>query len=137
MTDADKVATILSYALTGELTGVRRRNGAGADLQTKSRAFDSLGRLVAQTEPNSGTSRYAWDDGGRLSEPATRGVRHQPSVRRHGSPAREDYSPCEATHPAYTPPDLITGNGVEVAYTYDAYDAGQVSPALCSSTTLP
>jgi RHS repeat-associated protein len=40
----------------------------------------------------------------------------------------EDYSPCLASQPAYTSPNLATGEGLEAFYRYDAYEAEQVSP---------
>jgi RHS repeat-associated protein len=51
-----------------------------------------------------------------------------------GREVAEDYSPCLATHPPYTPPDLTTGDGTEAFYVYD--DA-TVDPDVASAGLSP
>ena len=41
----------------------------------------------------------------------------------------EDYSPCSPGQPAYTAPNLLTGEGTEVFNRYDTYEPGQTAPS--------
>ncbi|MBB3020769.1 RHS repeat-associated protein [Microvirga lupini] len=120
------VRTRLTYALTGELLKISRQQAGGSEQTVKTRSFDSMGRLVAQSEPNSGKWTYAWDNGGRLvgtSDPRGCGVNlHYDGMDRL---IGEDYSPCAAHHRTYSAPDQTTKAGFEVAYNYDAYEPGQ------------
>ena len=93
-------------------------------------AFDSLGRLMLNKEPNTGNNwRYVWDDAGRLvgtSDARGCGVNyHYDGLSRL---IGEDYSHCLTSQPAYTPPNFVTGKGFETFYRYDEYEADQVSP---------
>src|SRR5690606_2598507 len=100
--------------------------------------YDSLGRLVLNAEPNTSTGftsdynqdpstikawRYAYNDLGQLVGVSdSRGCGVNLFFDRASRPIAEDYSPCLDHHPAYTAPDLVTGNGTESFYTYDLPD---------------
>lgn len=111
----------LEYSSFGEL--IRRTRGGsapGARSATSSRVFDSRGLLVENDEPNTGQWRYVYDEAGRLagtSDPRGCGVNYY--YDRAGRGVGEDYSPCDAKHDGYSPPDRATGNGFEVLRTYD------------------
>jgi RHS repeat-associated protein len=97
--------------------------------------WDSFGRLVQNDEPN--TSRvsdkvgwgYTYDDSGRLvATTDARGCGKNIYYDTLGRVLAEDFSPCDASQPAYTPPDLTTGDGTEVFYRYDRYEPGHPPP---------
>jgi RHS repeat-associated protein len=110
-------------------------------------AYDTLGRMVLNVEPNStagfspdpstppGTFnawRYAYDDVGQLVGTSdARGCGENYTYDTAGRLTSEDYSPCRAEQAAYSAPDLAQRTGVEVLYTYDQADAslGTVSDA--------
>jgi RHS repeat-associated protein len=116
------VQTARSYTATGNLTTLSRSSGGST--VTQSMAYDSLGRMVENQEPNttSGTNdwRYAYNDSGELvgtSDPRGCGVNIAYDAA--GREISEDYSECEPNHVNYTPPQL-TGAGSEALYVYDA-----------------
>ena len=93
--------------------------------------WDSFGRLVQNDEPNtsrfSGSDRvgwgYAYDDSGRLvATTDARGCGKNIYYDALGRVLAADFSPCDASQPAYTPPDLTTGDGTEAFYRYDRYE---------------
>jgi YD repeat-containing protein len=62
---SDNIITSIKYDAAGEPSNVTRTYAGGAYQRTMT--FDSLGRLVANREPNTGMNwLYAWDDAGRL-----------------------------------------------------------------------
>lgn len=117
--------------------------------------YDSQGRMVLNVEPSTSTGfnpdpsadistikawRYAYDDAGELvgtSDARGCGVNFYYDAA--GRVLAEDYSPCEATHATYSPPDpdtgLVTGVGAEVFYTYDTLPAGLASISVCKEET--
>ncbi|MGH9472651.1 MAG: hypothetical protein ACRD1M_07890, partial [Terriglobales bacterium] len=52
--------TTYTYNATGEITGVSQNAQSGSP-QTRSFAFDALGRLTSETNPESGTTAYTFD----------------------------------------------------------------------------
>jgi RHS repeat-associated protein len=128
--------TQTTYWPTGEPTVIRRTRGMGDDV-VRWMQYDTLGRLVLNAEPNtsvgftttvgnlSGLSawRYAYDDDGDLVGTSdARGCGANYFYDAGGRILAEDYSPCLATHAAYSTPDLATGDGTEAFYVYDAPD---------------
>lgn len=99
--------------------------------------WDSFGRLVRNDEPNtshvSGTDTAAWgyayDNSGRLvATTDARGCGKNIYYDALGRILAEDFSPCDAGQPAYTPPNLTSGDGTEGFYRYDRYEPGQAQP---------
>jgi RHS repeat-associated protein len=122
------IVTTVEYEPTGEPSAITRTHANGT--YRREMAFDSLGRLMLNKEPNTGNNwRYVWDDAGRLvgtSDARGCGVNyHYDGLSRL---IGEDYSPCLTSQPVYTPPNFVTGKGFETFYRYDEYEADQVSP---------
>jgi len=124
---AEDIVTTAAYAPTGELQSVTRTH-AGTIYQ-RVMEFDMLGRLILNKEPNTGNNwRYVWDDSGRLvGSSDARGCGENLYYDGLSRVIGEDYSPCLASQPAYSTPNLATGEGLEVSYRYDTYEADQVS----------
>jgi RHS repeat-associated protein len=127
----DIVITDIAYLPTGEPTSFIQRHQVGLDTVTRTIFYDSLGRMVANLEPNTTTSNkwwiYAWDDAGRLVGTSdARGCGANVYYDGLSRPIATDLSPCKASHPFYTPPNLATGDGTEAFYSYDTYEAGQM-----------
>lgn len=124
----EDIITNVKYSPMGEPLAITRTH-AGASYQ-RTMEFDTLGRLMVNREPNTGNNwRYAWDGAGRLvgtSDARGCGVNfyYDGLDRLLG----EDYSPCLTSQPAYTAPNLRTGEGLEAFYRYDKYEPDQVSP---------
>ena len=118
---AGDLITTTSYTAAGERTAISQTYPGGT--YQRQMTWDTLGRMVAQTEPNTGTWQYAYDDNNELV--ATMDARGCGEVIYHdhlGRETAEDYSPCEgADAPRYTVPDLKTGDGTEVFFKYDGY----------------
>jgi RHS repeat-associated protein len=125
----NNIVTTVTYIPTGEPDTITRTDNAGSTYQRKM-VFDSLGRLMVNQEPNTGNNwRYVWDDAGRLVGTSdARGCGENFHYDGLGRLLGEDYSPCLASQPAYTAPNLATGEGLETFYRYDNYEADQVSP---------
>ena len=122
----DTVFTDNRYALTGELLSVTKWHQNGSEKTTRTFAYDSLGRLVRNDEPNAGTWRYAYDSRGWLVGTAdARGCGEDIAHDKLGRVVWEDYRPCQAHHEAYSPPSP-NGDGTEVFYVYDAPEAGEI-----------
>lgn len=101
--------------------------------------YDSLGRLTKNLEPNTAKEvegslrhwRYAFDDANRMVGTSdARGCGVNLYYDAFGRIQGEDYSPCLATQPVYTPPNPATGDGFEVWNRYDGYENGQVQSDL-------
>ncbi len=125
---ADDIVTTVSYDPGGEPVALTRTSAGSTYLRTME--YDTLGRLMVNREPNTGNNwRYVWDDAGRLVGTSdARGCGENFLYDGLDRLVGEDYSPCLASQVAYSAPDPATGAGLEVKYTYDAYEAGQVSP---------
>jgi RHS repeat-associated protein len=128
--------TQTTYQATGEVTMIRRTRGLGDDV-VRWIQYDSLGRMIVNAEPNTSVGftptpgnlsglqswRYAYDDNGDLVGTSdARGCGENYAYDAGGRILAEDYSPCLASHAAYSAPDLTTGDGTEVFYVYDALD---------------
>ena len=125
---ADTIVSTVKYDPMGEPVTITRTHAGGTYQRTME--FDTLGRLMANREPNTGNNwHYVWDDAGRLvgtSDARGCGVNfHHDGL---GRLIGEDYSPCLTAQAAYTSPNLATGEGLEAFYRYDTYEADQVSP---------
>lgn len=128
---------LAEYLPTGEPLRITQRRIGSPDVVRWFR-YDSLGRLVLNAEPNTSTGltsdfnqnpssikawRYAYNDLGQLVGVSdARGCGVNIFFDRASRPVAEDYSPCLAHHPAYTAPNLATGDGTEAFYRYDLPD---------------
>jgi RHS repeat-associated protein len=111
------------YTAAGEPTSVEEVSPSGT--YARQRNYDTLGRLVSQTEPNTGTWQYVYNDAGDLV--GTMDARRCGEVIYRdglGRTTAEDYSTCDPSQ-NYSAPDLTTGDGTESFYVYDAYGAVQ------------
>ncbi|MGC4087105.1 MAG: toxin TcdB middle/N-terminal domain-containing protein [Polyangiaceae bacterium] len=101
--------------------------------------YDTLGRLVLNVDPHTTGNftdnlsadatvspsglhawRYAYNDAGDLVGTSdARGCGVNYLYDGAGRLLVEDYSPCEAAHVPYSPPDLASYQGLEVFYQYD------------------
>jgi RHS repeat-associated protein len=126
-TSAGTLTTRVWFHPNGQLRTVQRQHN-GQVLYERHLQIDSLGRLARNEEPNTGADwRYVWDDAGRLV--GTSDARGCGKNLYYDGLARlvgEDYSPCLASQPAWSPPNLQTQDGLEVAYRYDSYEPGQM-----------
>lgn len=133
-----EVHTTTVYLPTGEPVQITRAR-AGAPAVTRWMAYDSLGRMVLNVEPNTSRGfvatptvppsslkawRYAYDDANELVGTSdARGCGENFHYDAAGRLVAEDVSPCEAHHVPYSPPNLTTGDGTEVFHHYDTPDA--------------
>lgn len=127
---AGYLLTLPTYAATGEVIGLEQLFPSGSYNRTMT--YDSLGRMVSQAEPNTGTWTYAYNDSGDLV--GIMDARGCGKVIYHdglGRTVAEDYSPCASSDPAWTytgPPNLTTGDNTEAFYVYDGF--GQLQTVL-------
>jgi RHS repeat-associated protein len=143
--EAGAATTVFDYRGTGEVTRIRRRlEGTPASEQyERTLSWDSFGRLVENREPNTSALRtingverfvtwlYVYDNAGRVVGTSdARGCGKDIYYDGLDRIIAEDYSPCLNTQPQYTAPNLITGDGTETYYVYDAYEPGQLSTAF-------
>ncbi len=130
---ADVMTTIAAYLPTGEVTSMTRSHTAGADTYTRSMTYDSLGRMVFNSEPNTsgkgkGGWTYAYDISGQIVGTSdARGCGVNMAYDGMGRVLSEDYSPCLNSQPTYTKPDNATGDGTEAWFHYDSEEAGQTT----------
>jgi len=111
--------TATAYQPTGEPISITQTFPGGT--YSRSMAYDSLGRLVLNQEPNSGTWTYAYNDRGELVGTSdARGCGENIFHDNLGRVVAEDYSPCDtSSQPPYTNPNLTTGDRTEVFNVYD------------------
>jgi len=116
------LTTSATYQATGEpLTITQTFPGAPGSGIVRAMTYDSLGRLVLNQEPNSGTWTYAYNDVGEMVGTSDgRGCGENIFRDAIGRVVAEDYSPCSPSQPAYTAPDTTTGAGTEAFNLYDA-----------------
>ncbi|MGH7297511.1 MAG: RHS repeat domain-containing protein [Polyangiaceae bacterium] len=120
---AGTLTTDAEYRATGEPVRMTLSR-QGATLYSRSMRYDSLGRLVFNSEPNTndggaGGWTYAYNDNGELVATSdARGCGENFLRDRLGRIVAEDYSPCESTQAPYTAPKQ-TGYGTEVLRVYD------------------
>jgi RHS repeat-associated protein len=116
--------TYLTYQATGEVQSVTQQSPIGSYSRTM--VYDSLGRLVQNTEPNVGTWTYAYDAEGHLVGAAdARGCGQNTFYDALGRVLARDYSPCTDTQDAYSAISGVGGStfpypGAEVSYSYDS-----------------
>ncbi len=113
------------YGSTGEAIQIQQTHTASADSLTRWIQYDSLGRRVANIEPNTGDAsnywRYAYDDDGEVVGTSdARGCGENLFYDGAGRLRAGDLSPCLDSQSDYTPPDTQLINGTEAAYLYDA-----------------
>lgn len=117
----DDVDTVITYSAANERIEIDQADNTNFVSRTMS--FDTLGRMVAQSEPNTGNWQYTYNDSGDLV--ALVDPRGCGKVVYHdalGRDVAEDYSPCTGSQsPPYSQPNLTTGDGTEVFNVYDAY----------------
>ena len=127
------MTTTYAYQPTGEPTTITQTFPGGS--YTRSMAYDSLGRMVLNTEPNSGGWTYAYNDHSELVGTSdARGCGMNLFHDHLGRLVAEDYSTCDPSQ-HYTTPDLTTGDGTELFNLYDrhsgflakSYDRAQVT----------
>ncbi len=117
--------------------------------------YDSLGRMTLNVEPDTSAGfngdpsadpstirawRYAYNDDGELIGTSdARGCGENYWYDAAGRLVAEDYSPCLSAQPAYSAPDLLSGDGTEVFNVYDAPSADEqsipnftIDSSLCS-----
>ncbi len=115
------IVTTMTYLATGEVSGVAQGS------YSRSVQYDSLGRMVLNTEPNSGTWTYAYNDAGDLVGMSdARGCGENIFHDALGRIVAEDYSPCTSQQAAYTAPvasssGTLNGDGTEAFNVYDEY----------------
>src|SRR6202034_1757536 len=61
---AGDLITATTYTASGERTSIVQTSPSG--VVQRQMTWDALGRMVAQTEPNTGTWQYAYNDSGDL-----------------------------------------------------------------------
>jgi RHS repeat-associated protein len=120
----EDLVTTASYQATGEPRSITQTFSTGGSL-TRSMMYDSLGRLVQQTEPNVGTWTYAYDAEGRLVGTSdARGCGKDLFYDPGGRLLAADYSPCLSAQLGYSSPTITPGvfpyPGAEESYAYDA-----------------
>jgi RHS repeat-associated protein len=127
---------LTQYLPSGEPEVItRHRVGASSDQDVvRWMRYDTLGRMVLNVEPNTSPDftkdhhasadtlrawRYAYNNAGDLLATSdARGCGINFHYDGAGRLLAEDYSPCDATHAAYTAPNLTTKDGFEVVYQY-------------------
>lgn len=131
------------YQTSGEPVAITRVHTSEASDPVLMRwmRYDTFGRLVVNVDPHTTQNFtdvtttnpsltgmrpwiYAYNDAGDLVGTSdARGCGVNYTYDAAGRLTSEDYSPCEAAHAPYTPPDLTTHTGVEVYYQYDEVPA--------------
>jgi RHS repeat-associated protein len=136
------ISTHMRYLSNGEVTNITqsRSPSLGYDNIVRWMQYDSFGRLVLNSEPNTSVNfkpspansggmkawRYAYNDRGDLvGSSDARGCGANFSYDGVGRIVAEDYSPCLVSQPDYSPPDPTSGDGTETLYRYDAPEPGQ------------
>lgn len=140
--------TITKYQSTGEPQVITRLNEATGAAVTRWLVYDTLGRMVLNVEPDTTAAfigppapgvdpitalsslpptlhawTYAYDDAGDLVGTSdARGCGENYFYDAAGRISAEDFSPCMQYQPAYTSPNVQTGDGTEAFYYYDTLD---------------
>ncbi len=113
---------------TGEPEAIIRTNLTSGGTVVRTMTYDTLGRMVGNYEPDTGTSptnawAYAYNDNGDLV--GTTDARNCGANYTYDAGGRilgEDYVPCTADHAPYTAPSAA--GGFEVSYSYDTQEFG-------------
>jgi len=115
-----------AYQATGELLSVTASQGTTL-LYSRSISYDTLGHMVLNSEPNTnnngaGAWIYAYNLNGELVGTSdARGCGENLIHDGLGRVVAEDYSPCTASQPKYTPYNPATGAGAEATNVFDPY----------------
>jgi len=132
-----------SYLPTNEVVSITQRRSGSSDV-VRTMQYDSLGRMVANTEPNTTSPttgsgfRYAYNDAGSLvGNSDSRGCGANFFYDLGGRLLAEDRSPCGSGQPTYSAPNLTTGDGTEAFYRYDTADPDTSGVVDASGTALP
>jgi RHS repeat-associated protein len=144
-------ATRTQYRAAGQPLVISRER-AGSSSVVRWLQYDSLGRMVLNVEPDATAGfvstpgpppptmhawQYAYDNSGDLVGTSdARGCGANYLYDAGPRIVAEDFSPCLASQPVYSPPDLTTGNGTEAFYQYDGY-AGVNVPAVTTTGFPP
>ena len=115
-------ATIYGYLATGEPIFIAQ-DSSFQDGPTRTMTYDSLGRMATNTETNVGTWTYWHDFDGRVvGTQDSRGCGEDIFYDSIGRVHAKDYIPCGSASeaPAYTAPNLSTGDGTEAFYSYNS-----------------
>jgi RHS repeat-associated protein len=129
------------YFTTGEPEVITRVHVGSVDAPViRWMRYDTFGRLVLNVDPHTTLNfnadpttsdavtpsglrawRYAYNNAGDVVGTSdARGCGTNYTYDAAGRVTSEDYSPCEAAHQPYSPPDLSTFSGLEVYYQYDS-----------------
>lgn len=143
-TATDSAILETDYLPTGEAYRERRRSRFSASQVVRERTFDTLGRVVSQTEPNTTTNGramiYAYNDAGWLVGTSdSRGCGENLGYDPAGRLVYRDQSPCTGAQVGYTPPALggpNVGNGTESYYVYDAPEPGESADQYGAASAL-
>ena len=116
----DQRYVVFEYLPTGEVTKIIRDHayceGVCPPSQERNISYDSLGRMKANQDPNTGIWRYVYNAAGDLVGTSdARGCGVNYAYDSAGRLASEDYSPCETHHEVYD-------TAPEVVYRYDESD---------------
>jgi RHS repeat-associated protein len=123
----------VTYLPSGEPETItqRRGGGGGSDSVTRSMGYDSLGRMTENTDVNTGTWRYVYNDASDLvgtSDARGCGVNFHYDAA--GRILGEDYVPCGEHQAPFSP------NIFEVAYRYDEPDPDALAFESCEHNSL-
>ena len=131
--ESEDINTDIDYLGTGQPSRIRRWADFSPRDSIRTVVWDSFGRMIENHEPNTGGDgngwRYVYDPAGRLVGTSdARGCGKNIYYDALSRPIAEDFSPCLAppAQPAYTAPNLVSGDGTEVFYRYDSYESGQM-----------
>ena len=124
----------VTYLPSGEPESITQRRGV--DSVTRSMGYDSLGRMTENTDVNTGTWRYVYNDASDLVGTSdARGC----GVNFHYDPAGrvlgEDYVPC-AEHPGAGLQAPFSEGIFEVTYRYDEPDPDTSAFESCEHNSL-
>jgi RHS repeat-associated protein len=118
---SSKLDTTTDHLATGESTSIVQGS------VTRTLVYDTLGRMVSNSEPNSGKWLYAYNDAGELvgtTDP--RGCGKNIVHDGLGRVIAEDYSPCDSGQAGYSTPQSYlptigtpAQTGYEAVYVYD------------------
>jgi RHS repeat-associated protein len=133
---SDRTTTKFEYLGTGEIAAIQRSSDSDPFVFGRQTFWDSFGRMIMSLEPNASKVdshgairawRYVYDNEGRMVGTSdARGCGENLFYDALGRTIALDFSPCNASQPNYTPPNLATGDGTEGFYQYDTYPAGSI-----------
>ena len=134
--------TQYSYLPSGEVWFAARGSLEGMTATYRSRNFDSFGRMANQAEPNSTNGTHQWsyvynDADMLVGTSDARGCGQNLHYDGSGRKKATDLSPCLESHPGYTEPNLVTGDGTESFQWYDSPPPGEPAAAYGNALALP